>query len=242
MDSNNKNLLSLDNGSANSDIILYQEQKADSRNRLSKKATDITPIRAKKNYYDDADIKYFTRQEIKSLINGTAEPFNKMLFLLLYETAGRVNEVRNVRFGDIDQSALRIKLLTLKQRSKSQIYRFLKISDKLMSLILMNKIAYKLSDEDYVLSKKPNGKAMTQQNIDYIIKKNVKALLGSFHKDKAHPHTFRHTRAIHLLDSGMNIMLLKNFLGHSNISNTLIYLKYSNADMAEAIDKANLIG
>ncbi|MHB1546832.1 MAG: tyrosine-type recombinase/integrase, partial [bacterium] len=49
----------------------------------------------------------------------------------------------------------------------------------------------------------------------------------------------RHTRAIHLLDAGMNIMLLKNFLGHANISNTLIYLKYSNKDMVRAIDDAN---
>ena len=225
------------------DIIVYEEQKADSRNRLSKKSTEIAPIRAKKNYYDDVDIKYFTIAEMVKLVIATQDPFIKMLFLLLYETAGRVNEVRNIRFADIDQSALRIKLLTLKQRSKSRIYRFLKISDKLMSLVLMNKINYKLSDEDYILTKKPDGKPMTQQNIDIIIKKSVKAILGSFHMDKAHPHTFRHTRAIHLLDSGMNIMLLKNFLVHSNISNTLIYLKYSNADMAEAIDKANyLIG
>lgn len=36
-------------------------------------------------------------------------------------------------------------------------------------------------------------------------------------------------------------MLLKNFLGHANISNTLIYLKYSNKDMAEAVDKANAV-
>ncbi len=224
------------------DIIIYEEQKADSRNRLSKKTTEISPVRAKKNYYDDVDIKYFTLPEMASLVNNATDPFIKMLFLLLYETAGRVNEVRNIRFADIDQSALRIKLLTLKQRSKNRIYRFLKISDKLMSLILMNKINYKLSDEDYILTKKPACKPMTQQNIDVIIKKSVKAILGSFHLDKAHPHAFRHTRAIHLLDSGMNIMLLKNFLGHSNISNTLIYLKYSNSDMAEAIDKANLIG
>ena len=67
MDSNNKNLLSLDNGSSDSDIILYQEQKADSRNRLSKKATDITPIRAKKNYYDDADIKYLPDKKLNRL-------------------------------------------------------------------------------------------------------------------------------------------------------------------------------
>ena len=64
-------------------------------------------------------------------------------------------------------------------------------------------------------------------------------LLGQSNLDKAHPHALRHTRAVHLLDSGMNIMLLKNFLGHASISNTLIYLKYSNKDMAEAINRAN---
>ena len=38
------------------DIIIYEEQKADSRNRLLKKSTEIASIRAKKNYYDDVDI------------------------------------------------------------------------------------------------------------------------------------------------------------------------------------------
>ena len=63
--------------------------------------------------------------------------------------------------------------------------------------------------------------------------------LGKDYLDREHPHALRHARAVHLLDSGMNRMLLKNFLGHSNIVNTLIYLKYSNKDMAEAIDRAN---
>ncbi len=72
-----------------------------------------------------------------------------------------------------------------------------------------------------------------------MLKNLVEKILGKDYLDKAHPHDLRHTLAIHLLDSGMNIMLLKNFLGHSNIVNRLIYLKYSNKDMAEAIDRAN---
>lgn len=36
-------------------------------------------------------------------------------------------------------------------------------------------------------------------------------------------------------------MLLKNFLGHRNIANTLIYLQYSNQDLKQGIEKANAI-
>ena len=221
------------------DIILYQENTIDKNSRLKKKSVDIVPVIAKKNYYDDADIKYFTMADIRTLIDGTADPFNKMLFLLLYETGARVNEIRNIKFIDIDPSMLRVKVLTLKQRTNSLIFRYLKISDKLMSLILQHRLNIGLTNDDFILSKKTGNKPITKQGITFLIKKYVLQLLGQSYMDKAHPHIFRHTRAIHLLDSGMNIMLLKNFLGHANISNTLIYLKYSNRDMAEAVDRAN---
>ena len=221
------------------DIVLYQERAVDDRNRLAKKSVDIEPITAKKNYYDTADIKYFTSGDIKKLIDGASNSFNKMLFVLLYETGARVSEARNIRFNDIDPATLKIRVITLKQRNKSRIYRVLKISDKLMSLILQRRLKYNFADTDFILSKKPTKRQVTPQGINFIIKKEVSILLNKSGMDKAHPHTFRHSRAIHLLDAGMNIMLLKNFLGHSNISNTLIYLKYSNKDLCDAIDKAN---
>jgi site-specific recombinase XerD len=110
-----------------------------------------------------------------------------------------------------------------------------------MTLILNHRISHKLNDNDFILSKKIGGPAIARKSISYILKYNTEKVLGKAYLDKAHPHALRHTRAVHLLDSGMNIMLLKNFLGHSNISNTLIYLKYSNKDLTEAIGKANNI-
>ncbi|MHB1663750.1 MAG: tyrosine-type recombinase/integrase [bacterium] len=135
----------------------------------------------------------------------------------------------------------RTKVLTLKQRKANKIYRYLKISDKLISLILNHRVVDKLDDNDFIFAKRTKEPAIARKSISYILKYNTEKLLGKENLYKAHPHGLRHTRAIHLLDSGMNIMLLKNFLGHANISNTLIYLKYSNKDMAEAVDKANAV-
>ena len=96
-----------------------------------------------------------------------------------------------------------------------------------------------MQDSDFILAKVSGKPAITKVGFSLMLKNLVERILGKEYLDKAHPHALRHARAIHLLDSGMNIMLLKNFLGHSNIVNTLIYLKYSNKDLYEAIDKAN---
>ena len=191
------------------------------------------------NYYENDNIVFFTASQIKTLTDGIDNPFHKLVILLLYETGARIEEARTLKFSDIDTGNGRVKVLTLKQRKKNKIYRYLKISDKLLSLILNHRVTAKLTDDDFILSQRQGKPAITRKGISLMFKSYVVKLLGQSNLDKAHPHALRHTRAVHLLDSGMNIMLLKNFLGHASISNTLIYLKYSNKDMAEAINRAN---
>ncbi|MHB1645892.1 MAG: tyrosine-type recombinase/integrase [bacterium] len=217
----------------NQEVIIYSEIKKGKKTELVK-----TDLKAN-NYYENDNIVFYTSNQIKTLIDGIDNPFHKLAVLLLYETGARIEEIRALKFSDIDTSVGRIKVLTLKQRKKNKIYRYLKISDKLLSLILKRQLKNKLNDTDFVLSQTSGKDPITRVGVSYILKTYTEKLLGKENLYKAHPHGLRHTRAIHLLDSGMNIMLLKNFLGHSNIVNTLIYLKYSNKDMAEAVDRAN---
>jgi site-specific recombinase XerD len=52
-------------------------------------------------------------------------------------------------------------------------------------------------------------------------------------KKDIHPHTFRHTFAVHYLDNGGNLLRLKELLGHEQLSTTLHYLKYSKIPLTE---------
>ena len=49
-------------------------------------------------------------------------------------------------------------------------------------------------------------------------------LSAGFDKERAHPNTFRHSFAVHLLKSGVPITVVQKLLGHSGIENTLIYM------------------
>lgn len=62
----------------------------------------------------------------------------------------------------------------------------------------------------------------------------IKAEVGSI---KLSPHVLRHSFATMLLGEGVNMMTIKDLLGHANIATTSIYLHPSNKDMRHAVDK-----
>ncbi|MBR3739621.1 MAG: tyrosine-type recombinase/integrase [Clostridia bacterium] len=53
-----------------------------------------------------------------------------------------------------------------------------------------------------------------------------------------HPHLFRHSRAMHLYQAGMDLTLVSQWLGHSNISTTLVYAHADTEQKRKAIEAA----
>ena len=56
--------------------------------------------------------------------------------------------------------------------------------------------------------------------------------------DNIHPHLWRHTRAMHLYQHGMDLTLISQWLGHSNLETTLIYAHADTEHKRKAIEKA----
>ena len=52
-----------------------------------------------------------------------------------------------------------------------------------------------------------------------------------------HPHTIRHSFAVHCLKSGMNIRSVQKILGHSSLNTTQVYLDVVGADVQEDFEK-----
>ena len=58
--------------------------------------------------------------------------------------------------------------------------------------------------------------------------------------DKISPHTLRHTKAMHMLQAGNNIVYIRDILGHSDLDTTERYARADTAMKREALAKAEI--
>jgi integrase/recombinase XerD len=74
--------------------------------------------------------------------------------------------------------------------------------------------------------------ALKQRQVRNIVKR-----YGSVIGKDVHPHTFRHSYAIHCVRNGWDIRRLQQVLGHSSLNVTAVYLQFNDADIKELYDK-----
>lgn len=65
------------------------------------------------------------------------------------------------------------------------------------------------------------GNMLTRAGVAWIVRTAAKR--ARIDKD-VHPHTLRHSYATHLLEQGINILIIKDLLGHAYIQSTMVYL------------------
>ncbi len=214
------------------EAVVYEEKK------LKYNKTELVEYKEEKKSYYEEEIKYLKEDEILKFLNGISNNFHQMIFLFLFETGARVSEALAVKIIDIDFKNNNVKLTTLKRRNKN-IVRVLTLSDSLINKILLYEKAKSLKNTDFIFSKKSGSNSISVQAVNIAIKKYFSLILGDEYSAMAHPHTLRHSRAVQLLNSGVNIMQVKAILGHSNLMNTMVYLKYSNKDIHNSMIKSN---
>lgn len=196
------------------------------------------PIRESWSNYYEEEIKYIKESDVIKFLNETTNNFHKMLFQFIFETGARVSEALKVRFYDINFDDNTVKLITLKQKSKN-IVRVVTLSDSLINKILLHEKKKLLKSTDFLFSKKTSNRPISVQAVNKAMKISIINILGPEYRELGHPHTLRHSRAVQLLNAGVDISKVKTILGHSNIINTLVYLKYANKELQESMKRAN---
>ena len=186
-------------------------------------------------------VDYLTEEQMNNLINlppiDTSTGIrHRIIMFLLSDTGARLHELCDLKIEDINLG----NNPTVKLHGKGSKIRIVPIS-KNMNQILEVYISKFFSDiklKNEYLIKNKNNQQMSRDGIEYIVQKYATILKNndpSF-PSKVHPHMFRHSKAMHMLAVDIPIVYIRDFLGHEDISTTMIYARADSRKKNEAIN------
>ena len=188
--------------------------------------TDIIAMRPKK--HEKPVIPFLTEEELKALL-AQPDPSTRhglrdlTLLSLLYDSGARVQEITDLKLKDIRLTNPAMVTLTGKGRKARQV-PLMKETCKLLDAYIRN---FNLNSEPLTspLFFNQKGQALSRYGITYILKKYVSQAELDRDTRKISPHVLRHTKAMHLLRAGVNMIYIRDFLGHVDISTTEVYAR-----------------
>ncbi len=160
-----------------------------------------------------------SKEEIERLISSTKNMNHRLIIQVGYSAGLRISEIINLQWQDIDFDRNLIHLKRAKGKKDRIVMLSLKVKESMMNLTPNKK--------GYVFLTNRDGK-YTQRTIQKVIE-NAATKVGI--RKRITPHTLRHSFATHLLENGTDIRYIRDLLGHSDISTTLIYTKVSNKNI-----------
>ena len=174
-------------------------------------------------------ISYFSKNELEILIKlpniSKKEGFRDYVLLLtMYETASRVSEIADLTKKQITINK-NYSFITL--HGKGNKNRQVPISKNLADILKKYCNDLSLSEDSYLFYSKFK-KQITTKGINYMLNKYVtkaKQLYSDKFAQHYSSHCLRHSKAMHLLEDGVNLIYIRDFLGHSSIKTTEIYAK-----------------
>lgn len=188
--------------------------------------TDIIAMRPKK--HEKPVIPFLTEEELKALL-AQPDPSTRhglrdlTLLSLLYDSGARVQEITDLKLKDIRLTNPAMVTLTGKGRKARQV-PLMKETCKLLDAYIRN---FNLNSEPLTspLFFNQKGQALSRYGITYILKKYASQAELDSDTRKISPHVLRHTKAMHLLRAGVNMIYIRDFLGHVDISTTEVYAR-----------------
>jgi len=153
--------------------------------------------------------------ECKALFLAPTHLKHRVLLSLIYSAGLRAGEACRLKIGDIDSGRMMIHI----QQSKGKKDRYVPLSPLILDGLRTYYIA--CHPVDYLFNGNKPGSPISVCGIEWILREAVKKckLLK-----RISPHTLRHSYATHLLEFGMDIVTIKELLGHERIETTLVYL------------------
>lgn len=165
--------------------------------------------------------------QIKLLLNQPNTKLKKgrrklAILSLLYDAALRINELLSLTINDLKFDNINTVIV---RHGKGDKQREIPISDDTVYILSTYIKDYNLENNDLLFSNS-NKEKLSSNAIRKIINENVELAknVDPNFPSKVNPHLFRHSKATHLINKGVSVVEVKEFLGHADLSSTQIYI------------------
>ena len=167
----------------------------------------------------------FNKSELRLLFKAPTLLKHRVLLMLIYSAGLRSSEVIHLKISDIDFERRSIHI----RRSKYNKDRVVPLSEY-MAVGLGRYIALE-RPLTWLFNGKILGTTYSPKGISWVMREAVKT--AGIAKDVT-VHTLRHSYATHLIEDGLNIITVKDLLGHSKIETTMVYLHIAQCPLIKA--------
>jgi integrase/recombinase XerD len=213
-------------------------------NSLYLEAKSMEPMKVRKSQV----VRFMSAEAVKAILHQpdtrTRKGYRDLVYMMfLYDTGCRNAEALGMCLQDI----------CLRKDNSSTVLVHGK-GDKTRMVPLSEKMALRLQDyiDRFHAASSPESPLFFRESRDGYRTRMTHDIVKDFMDryaesarlicpdvpDKVTPHMFRHSRAMHLYENGMPLVMVAQLLGHSNLETTLIYASASMKMKRQAIEKA----
>lgn len=181
-----------------------------------------------------------TVEEVRRLIGAVRTLHNRTYLWTVYSLGLRLQEGLNLQVGDVDGR----RMLVHVHRGKGAKDRYIPLPARTLQLLREywsthrnTRLLFPATGRDHrqaATASEPMGKASVQGAMRRVIEE-----LGL--KKRISVHTLRHSYATHLLEAGVSLRLIQQYLGHSSLQTTMVYLHLTSAGQEQAREKIDAL-
>lgn len=185
-------------------------------------------------YLSPEAMKLILEQPDKSSAKGRRD---LTLLSVLYDTGARVQELIDIKVCDVVLDSPSVIVLTGKGNKVRRV-PLMKNTAILLRTYLSESNLEEQWKNRYPLFINNQHHKLTKQGVTYILNTYVKMArdISRIVPEHISPHVLRHSKAMHLLQAGINLIYIRDFLGHVDLKTTEIYARTDSETKRKAIE------
>lgn len=193
-------------------------------------------------------VRYLTEEGIRLLLSqpdpSTEKGMRDMVMLsTMVESGGRVQEIADLTPSQVHFGNPAVLCITGKG-DKTRMVPFSHQASELLRKYMQNYHLLEPHANEYPLFGNGRRGKMSRMGISAIVKKyadKAREINPKLIPIGISPHSLRHSKAMVMMKAGVNLICIRDFLGHQSVSTTEIYARIDNQQKIDAINRTSMV-